>query len=122
MLGGPGSVSSCLPAKVYLCDPESTPQPSGFLNTCRHTVAGVSRGVADLSRICRGRVAGCREVSRGVARCRGVASCRELSLGLGTFFSPSTIYILFPYSFRILVQNRVYILEYSRIRQEYSSK
>ena len=33
-------------------------------------------------------------------------------LGLYTFFSPSTIYILFPYSFRILVPNRVYILEY----------
>ena len=31
-----------------------------------------------------------------------------------TFFSPSTIYIRFPYSFRILVQNRVYILEYGK--------
>ena len=30
------------------------------------------------------------------------------------FFSPSTIYILFPYSFRILVPNRVYILEYAK--------
>ena len=36
------------------------------------------------------------------------------SVGLSTFFSPSTIYILFPYSFRILVQNRVYILEYDK--------
>ena len=35
-------------------------------------------------------------------------------LGLYTFFSPSTIYIPFPYSFRILVQNRVYILEYDK--------
>ena len=34
--------------------------------------------------------------------------------GLYTFFSPSTIYILFPYSFRILSQNRVYILEYDK--------
>ena len=34
-------------------------------------------------------------------------------VGLYTFFSPSTIYILFPYSFRILVPNRVYILEYA---------
>jgi len=31
-----------------------------------------------------------------------------------TLFSPSTIYILFAYSFRILVQNRVYILEYGK--------
>ena len=35
-------------------------------------------------------------------------------VGLGVLFSPSTIYILFPYSFRILVQNRVYILEYDK--------
>ena len=34
--------------------------------------------------------------------------------GLHTLFSPSTIYILFAYSFRILVQNRVYILEYGK--------
>ena len=34
------------------------------------------------------------------------------ALAFYTFFSPSTIYILFPYSFRILVPNRVYILEY----------
>ena len=31
-----------------------------------------------------------------------------------TLFSPSTIYILFAYSFRVLVQNRVYILEYGK--------
>ena len=37
-----------------------------------------------------------------------------LRVGLYTLFSPSTIYILFAYSFRILVQNRVYILEYGK--------
>ena len=39
---------------------------------------------------------------------------RRRPVGLYTFFSPSTIYILFPYSFRILVPNRVYILEYAK--------
>ena len=36
------------------------------------------------------------------------------SLAFYTLFSPSIIYILFAYSFRILVQNRVYVLEYGK--------
>ena len=48
----------------------------------------------------------CLEPSRG--------NLGRVAWGLSTFFSPSTIYILFPYSFRILVQNRVYILEYDK--------
>ena len=38
----------------------------------------------------------------------------ERLLAFIRFFSPSTIYIIFPYSFRILVPNRVYILEYAK--------